>query len=316
VRFLILAILILSSCTHNPAPTPPWPNPTPPPAPPPPAKIDNGFLINTNAQVFTDLAAMQRQNHPETSRMAYVAAHTVSSWHLGTDTSAIAQRAAAAKASGSTAVLVLYNIPHRDCGNAGLNAQAYRQWMAGVAAAIGQAKAIVILEPDAISMVDCLSQPLAAERYSLLSGAVTTLKRNVNTKVYLDGGHSAWHSAEDETQRLVSANIQAADGFSINVSNYRSLEELLPYGQAIAEFVGKNFIVDTSRNGIAPADNTWCNARGRALGQPNKAKPDANVDAYLWIKPPGESDGTCNGGPAAGVWWRAIALELARNAGH
>jgi len=38
------------------------------------------------------------------------------------------------------------------------------------------------------------------------------------------------------------------------------------------------------------------------------------IDAYLWIKRPGESDGTCNGGPAAGGWWIAGALELARNA--
>jgi endoglucanase len=35
----------------------------------------------------------------------------------------------------------------------------------------------------------------------------------------------------------------------------------------------------------------------------------------LWVKRPGESDGSCNGGPAAGQWWRDKALELAGNAG-
>jgi len=38
------------------------------------------------------------------------------------------------------------------------------------------------------------------------------------------------------------------------------------------------------------------------------------VDAFLWIKIPGESDGTCQGCPPAGTWWPAYALGLARNA--
>jgi endoglucanase len=39
-----------------------------------------------------------------------------------------------------------------------------------------------------------------------------------------------------------------------------------------------------------------------------------SLDALLWVKLPGESDGACNGGPAAGQWWQEIALELAANA--
>jgi endoglucanase len=38
------------------------------------------------------------------------------------------------------------------------------------------------------------------------------------------------------------------------------------------------------------------------------------VDAYLWIKRPGESDGSCHGGPPAGAWWPDYALGLARRA--
>jgi endoglucanase len=32
----------------------------------------------------------------------------------------------------------------------------------------------------------------------------------------------------------------------------------------------------------------------------------------LWIKRPGESDGTCNGGPSSGKWWPEYALGLAQ----
>jgi endoglucanase len=36
-------------------------------------------------------------------------------------------------------------------------------------------------------------------------------------------------------------------------------------------------------------------------------------DAYLWIKIPGESDGKCNGGPKAGMFWGEQAEELVTN---
>ncbi|MFD9302495.1 glycoside hydrolase family 6 protein [Streptomyces sp. NPDC060048] len=100
-----------------------------------------------------------------------------------------------------------------------------------------------------------------------------------------------------------------------------------------------HLVVDTSRNGrgawTPPAGKysgdpqTWCNAPGRGIG----ARPTANtsvplVDAYLWIKTVGQSDGQCNrsipGGtidpeygivdPAAGVWWPEQAKALVRNA--
>ncbi len=59
----------------------------------------------------------------------------------------------------------------------------------------------------------------------------------------------------------------------------------------------------------------WCNPSGEALGaQPTAATGDASVDAYFWVKRPGESDGTCNGGPAAGAFWTDYALGLAQRA--
>ena len=40
----------------------------------------------------------------------------------------------------------------------------------------------------------------------------------------------------------------------------------------------------------------------------------ALADALLWVKAPGESDGSCNGGPSAGTWWTEYALGLAERA--
>ena len=36
----------------------------------------------------------------------------------------------------------------------------------------------------------------------------------------------------------------------------------------------------------------WCNQAGAGLGERPKANPAAGIDAYVWAKPPGESDGS------------------------
>ena len=74
-----------------------------------------------------------------------------------------------------------------------------------------------------------------------------------------------------------------------------------------------HFVIDTSRNGRGPKGVEWCNPPGRALGtRPTTATGSPLIDAYLWIKVPGESDGTCRNGPPAGRWWPRYALGLAR----
>lgn len=104
-------------------------------------------------------------------------------------------------------------------------------------------------------------------------------------------------------------------------------------GAAVAKLP---FVVDTGRNGQgawAPAASypdaqVWCNAPGRGVGpRPTTTTGKALADAYLWIKVPGESDGSCNRGvagstidpewggivdPVAGAWFPQQALQLAQ----
>jgi endoglucanase len=131
-----------------------------------------------------------------------------------------------------------------------------------------------------------------------------------------------------------------------------------------------HFVVDTSRNGQGPLDTSvyanppynqppaviqtltggsWCNPPARGLGTHSTANTGvALLDAYLWVKTPGQSDGTCDAqgnarawdyslytqpgwpadaagqalfdplwgldDPAAGQWFRQQALDLARRA--
>ncbi|MEO8214918.1 MAG: glycoside hydrolase family 6 protein [Myxococcales bacterium] len=230
--------------------------------------------------------------------------------------------------SGALAYFVAYKIPKRDCGqySAGgaAKGQEYKEWIDQFARAIGTRKAVVIVEPDALaSLKKCLSEPDQQERTALVRYAVHAFAQLPQTWVYIDAGHSSWIAAPEMAARLKAAGVEEADGFALNVSNYKPTDELITYGKALSSLVGgKHFVIDTSRNGNGgpkAADNdseaAWCNPAGRALGSPPTAKTGEPLcDAFLWIKKPGESDGACNGGPKAGEFWPERALELAKNA--
>ncbi|MEU9100117.1 glycoside hydrolase family 6 protein [Streptomyces sp. NPDC048361] len=234
----------------------------------------------------------------------------------------------AADLAGRVPVLVAYNIPHRDCGGLSQggadDADDYRLWIDAFARGIGERRAVVIVEPDAIAHLvsGCKAAP-SAERLSLLAYAVGQLKRGSATKAYLDAGHSGWITDQKQLESpLREAGIDKADGFSLNVSAFQTNTSSAQYGHRLsAALGGKHFVVDTSRNGNGPytdtasGNDTWCNPPGRALGTPpTEVTGDPLIDSYLWIKRPGESDGACRGGPSAGRWWPEYALELARAA--
>ena len=108
--------------------------------------------------------------------------------------------------------------------------------------------------------------------------------------------------------------IDRVRGVATNVSNYQPTDAEFTYAHALSSRLGgTHAVIDTSRNGVATAGSTWCNPSGQTVGAPTGTYGDGVVDTNLWIKPPGESDGSCNGGPAAGHWWPAAAESLTRD---
>ncbi|WP_326723827.1 MULTISPECIES: glycoside hydrolase family 6 protein [unclassified Streptomyces] len=258
--------------------------------------------------------------------MDRIATRAQAEWLNGPGPEAVVRdRTTAAARQGRTAVLVAYYIPNRDCGaysgGGAPTAAAYRTWVDEFAAGLGDRGAYVIVEPDAVAqLVAGCTRVVAKERYALLAYAVDRFKRQPGTRVYLDAGNSAWiPEAWRMVDALTESGVTRADGVALNVSNFQTDAASSTYGKQLSEELGgTHFVVDTSRNGNGPYTGTdsWCNPPGRALGTPPTVLTgDPLIDAYLWIKRPGESDGTCRGGPAAGQWWESYALELARNAG-
>lgn len=283
----------------------------------------------------------------------------------------------------SLPVLSLYNVPGRDCaqysaGGASDTAE-YKKWIDDVAKGIGRKNSLVILEPDSLALLpsDCGQDDdegtLTAARYTEINYAVDTLGALPRTTVYLDAGHSGWHSVNDIVPRLIEAGIENAEGYYLNPSNYRTDEELAAYGELISGCLSyaaeggdtadcpnqwwpaedaqawlaenvtadpadqKHFVTDTSRNGQGPwtppedvydDPQDWCNPPDRGLGKrPTTDTGNPLIDAHLWIKIPGESDGECLRGtegpedpergmvdPPAGGWFPEMALELVHNA--
>jgi endoglucanase len=244
-------------------------------------------------------------------------------WYTTTNTSTVRAEVdsfvGAATAAGKIPILVVYNIPNRDCGGASGGGApshtAYRQWVDQVAAGLRGRPASIVLEPDVLPlMTNCQSTGQQNETKASMAYAGKKLKAgSTRAKVYFDIGHSAWLAPTEAAARLRAADVaHSADGISTNVSNYRATADEVAYAKSVLDAVGDSrlhAVVDTSRNGKGPLGSEWCDPAGRAIGTPSTTGTgDARVDAFLWIKLPGESDGCI---APAGQFVPQRAYELA-----
>lgn len=225
----------------------------------------------------------------------------------------------------------------------------------------------VILEPDSLGNMATNMGVAKCQKAkpAYINGIVYAIKsfHLPNVSVYLDAAHAGWLGWDDNRGKIarifrtVLSQAGGPDmirGFATNTSNYTHLtnkdgaklepsnpcpneltyvkklwKELDGYG-----FKNHGFIVDTSRNGaggIRRKWGSWCNVKGAGLGERPRVDPAPGVDAYFWVKPPGESDGSsdpsgprfdpmCGGpdaapnAPQAGQWFESYFLDLLHNA--
>jgi endoglucanase len=311
----------------------------------------------------------------------------------------VASVVTAAAHAARVPVVVPYNIPGRDCAQYSSGGAAgtasYSAWVDGVAAGIGDARVVVVLEPDSLGLLpsDCggptQQYPFTdADRYAQLRYAVAVFRALPGASVYLDGTNSAWLAVGRVAERLARADVHLVEGIYLNVANFERTEHQERYGTWISKCLAfasnpdeggwrlghydwcasqyhpaiagdpstwhltdswydanlgsaaprTRMVIDTSRNGVGPwvppaghpagDPETWCNPPERGAGvRPTADTGIALVDAYLWVKAPGESDGRCHrwtSGPAdpvrgmvnppAGAWFDEQALELAHRA--
>jgi cellulose 1,4-beta-cellobiosidase len=247
----------------------------------------------------------------------------------------------------------------------------YQSQFIGVIAAAFAAhpsqKIAVVLEPDSLpNLITNLELPAcaAAEQVYRRGIAYAISKLSMpNVFIYLDAAHAGWLGWPKNLVKAVplykeviamAGGPERIRGFAVNVSNYDPPREPkskksgpddpsqdeIGYASDLndaltkAGISGKGFVIDTSRNGkseIRSTPGNWCNVKGAGLGERPRAAPAPLIDAYLWIKTPGESDGTTDrkaarfdencvsddampGAPEAGELFAPYLIELAKNA--
>ena len=225
----------------------------------------------------------------------------------------------------------------------------------------------VILEPDSLSnLVTNLDRPkchAAAELYKRgIAYAITQLSLP-NVFLYLEAAHAGWLGFPKNIGRAAqlykdvlarAGGPSRIRGFALDVSNYdpavdpastprdrsSAASDETGYAADLTKALagvgvtGKRFVIDTGRDGrayIRSIASSWCNVKGAGLGERPRAAPSPLVDAYLYIKTPGESDGTSDpnaprfdptcggddaapGAPQAGLMFDSYLIDLVKNA--
>jgi endoglucanase len=318
---------------HHRATGTPKATPTPPTAPSPvvlpvpvavasspndPLAGDKFYLNPSDSAVAAEQQLLAQGQTAEAATIEKIASQPEAIWLTSASSlSVVPQIMSAAAANGTVPVFVAYDIPWRDCGQyssgGAADAADYEQFINSLTLDLGQGKAVVIVEPDALTEMSCLSSSQQQTYDQLIGYAVQHLDTDANASPYVDAGNPTWLPAATEASLLQQAIGSAKAGFAINVSSFSSQATGIAYGNAISQQTGgRHYVIDTSRAGGSVAAGQWCNPAGAKIGaDPTAATGNPAVDAFLWIKDVGESDGACNGGPAAGQFWLSYALSLA-----
>ncbi|PYH67856.1 1,4-beta-D-glucan cellobiohydrolase C [Aspergillus vadensis CBS 113365] len=227
---------------------------------------------------------------------------------------------------------------------------------------------LLVIEPDSLAnLVTNLNVAKCANAesaYLECTNYALTQLNLPNVAMYLDAGHAGWLGwpANQQPAADLFASVYknasspaAVRGLATNVANYNawtisscpsytqgnSVCDEQQYINAIAPLLeaqgfDAHFIVDTGRNGKQPtgqqAWGDWCNVINTGFGvRPTTSTGDALVDAFVWVKPGGESDGTSDSSatrydahcgysdalqpaPEAGTWFQAYFVQLLTNA--
>ncbi len=138
--------------------------------------------------------------------------------------------------------------------------------------------------------------------YSALTEPYFTINSTVNGTTVRQSKWVDWNFYVDELtyaqafrQRLISEGFSSNIGMLIDTSRNGWGGSARPTGPSTSTDV--NTFVDQSRVDRRIHAGNWCNQSGAGLGERPRANPAAGIDAYVWIKPPGESDGSSSAIP-------------------
>ncbi|GHJ48646.1 hypothetical protein Cs7R123_59880 [Catellatospora sp. TT07R-123] len=143
--------------------------------------------------------------------------------------------------------------------------------------------------------------------YSALTEPYFTINTSVNGTSVRQAKWVDWNFYVDELtfaqafrSQLVSVGFNSTIGMLIDTSRNgwgncvqapcQSIQTTRPTAASTSTDV--NTFVNQSRIDRRIHAGNWCNQAGAGMGERPKAAPASGIDAYVWVKPPGESDGS------------------------
>ncbi|MFI6789321.1 glycoside hydrolase family 6 protein [Nonomuraea sp. NPDC050383] len=133
--------------------------------------------------------------------------------------------------------------------------------------------------------------------YSALTEPYFTVGTTVNGTSVRQSKWLDWNDYVDELtfaqafrNALVSKGFPSTIGMLIDTSRNGWGGSARPTGPSTSTNVDE--FVNQSRVDRRIHAGNWCNQSGAGLGERPRPNPAAGLDAYVWIKPPGESDGS------------------------
>lgn len=134
-----------------------------------------------------------------------------------------------------------------------ISQKAYKQWYDAAARGIGNARAVVLLEPDLAVILKDAWRPDIRER--LVAYAARKFAALPNTTVYIEAGAADWLTVNQAAQLLKKSGVARVRGFALNGTHYTTTASNIKHGRAIQKRLGKlgipnkHFVIDTSDNG-------------------------------------------------------------------
>lgn len=202
----------------------------------------------------------------------------------------------------------------------------FRRRVDEMAEATGNRPAVFLLEVDAIGSSKCFQREGSLSLWEAdLRYEVQRISSLPHTVVYLEAGYSDANSPRYTARVLNASGVRQIRGFYTNDTHSNWTIDEIRWGMKVSRMThGAHFIVNTATNGRGPlrphnrvrhGNEALCNPPGRGIGPlPTTTTGFAQVDAFLWTGPPGNSSGHCHGGTAAGTFWAKRALGLAARA--
>jgi endoglucanase len=191
-----------------------------------------------------------------------------------------------------------------------------------MARGIGRRPAVMLLELDAVGASRCMQQNGALGLWEAdMRYEIDKLAALPHTVVYMEAGYADSNDPRYTAKVLNAAGIHRIRGFWTNDTHEDWTINEIHWGERVSRLThGAHFIVNTATNGQGPliprdrvhqGNEVLCNPPGRGMGPLPQVNPGfPNVDAFLWTAPPGNSSGSCNGGPPAGTFWPAKAASM------